>query len=96
MKIPAAILQGLLPLLLPIVANQADEAATEGAPLAVKRLGYEVMVSLGTEGPVWLAEVHSTIPLAVWQAAYAEAIEEFEQVGLGDIPAKLDGFVVLA
>lgn len=96
MKIPAAILQTLLPLILPIVANQGDESATEGTPLAVKRLGYQTMVSLGTEGPKWLAEVHSSIPLALWEAAYAEAVEEFEEAGFGDVPGKLDLFVVFA
>ncbi len=86
-------IEALLPILLPIVADQADESATEGNPLAAKRFAYQTMASLGTEGPVMMAKVHSHIPLKVWQAAYAEAIEEFEQAGLGDVPAKLDGFV---
>jgi len=96
MKFPDSIILGLLPILLPILADQADEAATAGNPLAAKRLAYAVLVSLGSEGPTWLAKVHSHIPLKVWEAAYAEALEEFGQAGIEQVPAQLDAFIAFA
>lgn len=88
--------EAILPLVLPIVAAQADAAAAEGTPEDVKRLGYTVICAVNEEALAKLAELPNSLPLAAFRAAHAQAIKEFEDAGIGDVPAKLDAFVSFA
>ena len=86
------ILETLLPLILPLLARHLDGELPE----APKRLLYVMMVTLGSEAVAKLSELQSEIPLEAFQAVHAEAVKEFEEVGKPEVPAFLDGFVVLA
>lgn len=88
--------ESILPFVLPLLADKADESATTGVAEDAKRLGYTILVALGSEGVEKLSKAQSGIPLEAFKAIHAEAVQEFEEAGIGDVPAKLDGFVTFA
>ncbi|MBU1638443.1 hypothetical protein KKC97_12330, partial [bacterium] len=86
------IIDSLLPLILPMIADYADGALPEGP----KRWLYVQIVSLGTEGQAWVQKTQTSLDDAAWQAFLAEAKQEFTEAGLPDFPEKLDAFVKFA
>lgn len=86
------IIDSLLPLILPMIADYADGALPE----APKRWLYVQIVSLGTEGQTLVKKTQKSLDDAAWQAFLAEAKQEFTEAGLSDLPDKLDGFVKFA
>lgn len=86
------ILDSLLPLILPLLADYADGAIPE----APKRWLYVQIVSLGSEGQAWVQKTQKSLDDAAWAAFLAEAQQEFTEAGLADLPEKLDGFVKFA
>lgn len=86
------IIDSLLPLILPLIAEYADGAIPE----APKRWLYVQIVSLGTEGQTLVKNTQTSLDDAAWQAFLAEAKQEFAEAGLPDFPDKLDAFVKFA
>ena len=84
-----SIVEKLLPLILPLLADYADNSLPEGP----KRVLYVLLVCLGEEGQAYVKTTQAALDDATFDALVSVAQQEFVEAGLPSLPSQLDGFV---
>lgn len=86
-------LEQLWPFFAPLLAAHVDQSATGGLALPLKRLLYNFLLQIGTEGRAWVRQTQTTLDDAGFDAVCNEAVKEWAEYGHSEVPELLDNFV---